>query len=573
MNEKRWQGIGASSGYTAGKTWLLHTMEFLQRPKEAEPASINSQHELSCLQKAIERTDQAIGQYEAQVRAEKGEELAQIFAAHRLLLSDPAFVGAMSLGIQDKMWTAVKAVQQVSEEAVAMLSALDDPYLRERVVDIQDVSRQLIQNLADKTDSADRFPASGNWIVVAEELTPAQTISLPKERVLGFIVHKGGPTSHAAILARTYGIPAVVGLRGDWEEVAGLAGAALDGDQGWVRALSSEDIHALQDNAAKLPPVINDSADDLPVYTGMTLAANIGNPADLPLVKRFKAQGVGLYRTEFLFMGDSLPTEEEQIAAYTAVISACSPNVTVIRTLDIGGDKKAPALGLPEEKNPFLGVRALRLCFRKPEIFHTQLRAVWRASAAGPTAVMFPMIAAFEELLQAKMYLEQAKNEVIREGHVIGDLQVGMMVEVPAAVWIAPKLAQEIDFFSIGTNDLTQYSLAVDRENSEVADLYQPYHPAVLGMIAQVAQAAKQAGIWLGICGESGGDGILAPFFAGLGIDELSMSPGLLPKMRQALAGLDAAAIQQARVVERILDCATAAEVLNILRSYGKMER
>jgi phosphotransferase system enzyme I (PtsI) len=304
----------------------------------------------------------------------------------------------------------------------------------------------------------------------------------------------------------------------------------------------------------------------------MVLAANVGSPADLPLVQKFAAQGVGLYRTEFLFMGEKLPSEEEQVETYGKVIAACAPHLTVIRTLDIGGDKKAPALNLPKEQNPFLGVRALRLCFQRPDIFRLQLRAIWRASAAGPTAVMFPMIATLEELKKAKELLFMAREEIINEGYTVGNLEVGMMIEIPSAAWNAKSLAAEVDFFSIGTNDLTQYMLAVDRENNELADLYQPYHPAVLGMIARVSQAAEMAGIWVGICGEAGGDHLLAPFFAALKIKELSMAPGSLPKVRNALAKLKFNAEEKQNFIESVLNCTTADEVSEQLMALKNTE-
>lgn len=570
MNEKKWQGIGASPGSAAGPVWRLPSLEQAGVQLSEPTGPLDSSEQLGRLQQAIVNTDQALAQYEEQVRSEQGEELAQIFAAHRLLLSDPAFTGEMELRIKERQLPAEKAARQVADEAIAMLSSLNDPYFRERIVDIQDVAHQLIQHLGAKNQNNEQFPASGQWIVVAEELTPAQTISLPKERVLAFIVRKGGKTSHAAILARTYGIPAVVGLNSGWNELSAAVGMKLDGTAGWVQALSAEELNHVQD---KTKSQDHDPKQDTELEASrfdVILAANIGNPADRTLVKRFKASGVGLYRTEFLFMGETLPSEEEQVAAYEAVIRECAPHTTVIRTLDIGGDKKAPALHLPVESNPFLGVRALRLCFRDPELFGTQLRAIWRASAAGPVAVMFPMISNLEELRKAKEYLAAAKETVLQQGYTVGELQVGMMIEVPAAAWLAGKLAFEVDFFSIGTNDLIQYTLAVDRENHEVAELYQPYHPAVLGMIAQVTKAAKAAGIWTGICGEAGGDTLLAPFFMALGIDELSMSPGLLPHMRQKLAGLDQAQLEQSKLVERILNCATAAEILAILQVYDE---
>lgn len=565
MAKKSWQGIGASAGLAAGRTWLLRPAA---RAAAADPGPADSLSQLDRLQQAIVSADQALLQLEDQVRREQGEGLAQIFAAHRLLLSDPAFTGEMALRIQDKRLPAEQAVQQVTAEAVTMLAALEDAYFRERVVDVQDVSQQLLQHLHGKDSGDSRFPPAGSWVVLAEELTPAQTITLPKDRVSAFIVRHGGKTSHAAILARTYGIPAVVGVAAGWEELTRAEAVAVDGEQGWIGAVALADLAALPGAAEKSAET--GPAEPAPANTGITLAANIGHPSDLALVRRFQAQGVGLYRTEFLFMGTALPTEEEQAAAYSEVISACAPQLTVIRTLDIGGDKRAPALALPEEKNPFLGVRALRLCFNRPELFAVQLRAIWRASAAGPAAVMFPMIATLEELRQAKQYLETARKAVVSQGHPVGSLQVGMMIEVPAAVWLAAKLASEVDFFSIGTNDLIQYALAVDRENSAVAYLYQACHPAVLGMIAQVVRAGRAAGIWTGICGEAGGDPLLAPFFAGLGIDELSMSPGLLPQMRQALAGFDREKMAGEGFVDKVLACATTAEVTELLAGYNK---
>ncbi len=568
---KIWQGIGASPGRTCGKIWALPIVsESSQIPEEKQMNTHDIQGETELLQKSVELTDKVLTRYEEKVRAEQGDEYARIFTAHRLLLQDPAFVGEMFNRIRDKAYMAEYAVTQVAAEMVDVLKAIEDPYIRERAVDVQDVTLQLLQNLAAGSIAAESFfPEQGDWIVIADELTPAQTISLPKMRVLGFVVRKGGRTSHAAILARTYGIPAVIGVNADWEELTALEAVELDGDEGWLKALTAADVTAL---SARNEYVMINPADDCSHagerLAGFTLAANISSPADLGLVKRFHAQGVGLFRTEFLFMGESLPSEEEQFTAYRQVAAECAPYATVIRTLDIGGDKKAPALNLPQEKNPFLGVRALRLCLQKPELFTIQLRAIWRASAFGPVAVMFPMISTLEELQQARELLFKAKETVVREGHNVGQVQVGTMVEVPAAVWLAPKLAREVDFFSIGTNDLIQYTLAVDRENNELASLYQPYHPAVLGMIAKVVQAANAAGIWVGVCGEAAGDQLLAPFFAVLGIKELSMAPGMLPQIRHKLAQYDFAAIDSENIVERILDCATSTDVAAALKTF-----
>lgn len=562
MKENFLQGIGVSSGHARGQVWILKT-QTLETNKEFVGDADSSQ-ELGRLQNAIELTAKNLTHYEEKARSEQGDEVAQIFVAHKLLLSDPSFIGEAQKRIESKSLTAEQALKEVAEEAVKMLKSIPDPYFQERAVDVQDVLEQLLQNLlGPKGSGISSFPEEGNWIVLAEELTPAQTISLPKERVLGFIVLKGGKTSHAAILARTYSIPAVSGIDASWQELAGLEWAELDGDEGWVKESSA----GMMSTKTSVDTVMEEQ-EYLPgtPLEDMVLAANVGSPADIPLIQNFKAQGVGLYRTEFLFMGEKLPSEEEQIEAYSKVIAACAPHLTVIRTLDIGGDKKAPALNLPQEQNPFLGVRALRLCFQRPDIFRVQLRAIWRASAAGPTAVMFPMIATLEELEKAKELLYLARDEVINEGYSVGKLEVGMMIEIPSAAWNAKSFAAKVDFFSIGTNDLTQYMLAVDRENNELMNLYQPYHPAVLGMIARVSQAAEKAGIWVGICGEAGGDRLLAPFFAALGIKELSMAPGSLTHVRQTLAKLKFDAEEKRRFVESVLDCATVGEVLEQLK-------
>ncbi len=563
--DKLWQGIGVSAGRACGQVWVLQgDTSKLSAVEATSFSSIDSEQELIRLQQAVGLTEINLTKYEQQVRAEQGEEFARIFTAHKLLLSDPSFVGEAQARIKAKAIPAEQAMQQVATEAITMLKGIADPYFQERAVDVQDVLAQLLQNLAGKDNAELSFPATGLWLVLGDELTPAQTISLPKERVLGFIVRTGGKTSHAAILARTYGIPAVVGVKAGWEELANLQWVELDGDEGWVRPGTVGITSAATGNDADSA----EAEDTLELTTSqMILAANVGNPNDLPLVHKFKGQGVGLYRTEFLFMGDHLPSENEQVEAYSKVIAACAPYVTVIRTLDIGGDKKAPALQLPVEQNPFLGVRALRLCLQHPEIFRVQLRAIWRAAAVGPTDVMFPMVATLEELLKAKELLGAARMELVNEGYSVGELQVGIMIEIPAAAWNAAKLAKEVDFFSIGTNDLTQYMLAVDRENSALAELYQTYHPAVLGMIARVSAAAIQAGIWVGICGEAGGDSLLVPFFAALGIKELSMAPSSLPKVRRTLARLSFAAHEKQQLVEEILDCATAEEVVTKLKS------
>lgn len=562
MEDKIWRGLGVSSGRVAGPIWYLK--EFQANAARETPTDRSVEEELARLQQAITRTEKKLTSLEEQVKAEQGEEAAQIFAAHKLLLSDPAFTGEAQQRLQMGHLSAEQALQEVAGKAVQMLRSLEDPYFQERAVDVQDVLVQLLKNFQDVQEEAtDFFPKTGDCVILADELTPAQIIALPKERVLGFIVRQGGKTSHAAILARTYGIPALVGVTEGWEDLMLQKYVEMDGEEGWVR-LTGEGHMAFADNGLREEDISPQNGS----LQGMILAANIGSPGDLPLVQKFKAQGIGLYRTEFLFMGEELPTEEDQVEAYRQVIAACAPQLTVIRTLDIGGDKKAPALQLPEEKNPFLGVRALRLTLRRPELFRQQLRAIWRAATSGPAAVMFPMIATLEELDQAKENLWAARDEVLQAGQPVGKLQIGMMIEIPSAAWLADKFAAKVDFFSIGTNDLTQYMLAVDRENAELAELYQPYHPAVLGMIARVSQAALRQGIWTGVCGEAGGDSLLAPFFAALGVKELSMAPGSLPKVRQSLDKLKFKSEEKQKFVETVLDCAAAGEVIEQLKAF-----
>ncbi|HWR29873.1 MAG TPA: phosphoenolpyruvate--protein phosphotransferase [Negativicutes bacterium] len=562
------QGLGISPGRAIGEVWILRSTNASDFSASQHRVQ-DTQYEVLRLKKAVTMTEKNLAELEMKVRVEQGNEVAQIFASHRLMLQDDAFAGEAYRRIQASHLSAEQAMAQVGAETIAVFNEIEDEYLKERSADIKDILQQTLQNLAisrGETRPPSSFPPNGKYIIIAEELSPAQTVQLPKERVLGFILHQGGKTSHAAILARTYGIPAIVANTANWQEIENYAAVQLDGDTGCLESVSMEQYSSMMISEGDLAFGRDHEVVPAPDFLGLTLAANIGGPEDLVFAEKFQAQGIGLYRTEFLFMGAQLPTEEEQVEAYRTVIAACQPQLTVIRTLDIGGDKQAPALNLPQEQNPFLGVRAIRLCFQKPEIFMTQLRALWRAATAGPTAVMFPMIATLDELRLAKQYLYQAREEIIRAGQETGILQVGMMIEIPAAALLAGRFAEEVDFFSIGTNDLTQYTLAVDREAAALADLSQHCHPAVLTLIAQVAVAAHEHKIWVGICGEAGGDTLLTPFFTALGIDELSMSPGQLPQVRKKLSAIGfQEKVDQQLLVQKVLGCVTADEVKKTL--------
>lgn len=568
---KSLRGIVVSPGKAFGKVWVLDSAAN-NNLAEPQQGMTDSKQEQEFLQTAVAHTEQHLMETERRVQKEKGAEVAEIFAAHRMILQDPGFTGEAQRRIALHSISAKQAITQVANETIQVFRQMQDDYLKERAADIQDILNQVLQELSvlDGTVTCmPSFPPEGKYIVMAEELTPAQTVNLPTERVLGFIMHKGGKTSHAAILARTYGIPAIIVDTPDWDALTETKAAAINGDEEYVEPLSLQEYELLASQAkSKIQSEGKEPEKGFDAnVVSITLAANIGRPQDLSLAKKFHAQGIGLYRTEFLFMGDRLPTEDEQVQAYREVIAACKPYVTVIRTLDIGGDKQAPALALAKEQNPFLGVRAIRLCFQKPEIFITQLRALWRAACAGPTAVMFPMIATIEELEEARSYLENAKKSVIQDGYEAGNLQVGMMIEIPAAALNAHAFAKHVDFFSIGTNDLTQYTLAIDRESSILSHLYQPYHPSVLNLVSQVALAAQKQGIWTGICGEAGGDIFLAPFFASIGIQELSMAPGQLSKIYERLAALTWSKQEQTEFVQKVLHCETAAQVKAVLTS------
>lgn len=557
-----WQGIGASTGFACGRVWRMPTVcSELQQDSNHD---VDIAREIDKLAVAVNRTRQEIINSQEQLRMDKGDEYAEIFVAHSLILDDPSFIPEVEKVIQTGI-SAVDAVSQVGNAAAGLLDDIEDDYFRERACDIRAVMSQIMRHLGYGRSLPTAFPENGSYIVAADELTPAETIALPKQRVLGLLVRKGGKTSHAAILARTYGIPAVLGVDISKEELDALQYVQLDGDTGRVAVIDEEQGLHERYTAAETDGKTAAS----PLLQTMKLAANIGSSEDVEVARKFQAQGVGLYRTEFLFMREGLPSEDEQTEAYRMVIAACSPELTVIRTLDIGGDKQASALKLPQEQNPFLGVRGLRLCLARPDIFHIQLRAIWRASAAGPTAIMFPMVATVEELRQAKNALKIARQSVIDDGYPTGELQVGIMIEVPSSALIAKRLAIEVDFFSIGTNDLTQYTLAADRDNSCLDQLNQPYHPAVLQLIVSASQAAHTAGIWVSICGEAGGDPLLTPFFAALGIHELSMAPGQLPIIRKKLAALSFAPGEEEALVTAILDCATQEEARNLLARYG----
>lgn len=521
--------------------------------------------------RAVSSAREELAGLKARVAADIGEQEAEIFGAQLLMLQDRSFTGEIERLIQEAM-EPEQAVEQVAARFQAVFDGMDDPYLKERGMDVLDVGRRLIRHLTGRQElPVLTVPA----IILARDLTPSDTVGLDRKLLLGLATETGGPTSHTAILARALGIPAVVGCSGLLDQVSDGELVVLDGERGVV--LIRPDQESLEEARVEVAARKVESeraATGLPAQTmdGHTieLAANIAGPQELPAAIAAGADAVGLFRTEFLFMERAtLPDEEEQFQVYRAVAEAMNGKLVIIRTLDAGGDKEVPALGESPEANPFLGCRALRICLARPDIFKPQLKAILRAALHGHLAVMFPMVSNLEEVRQAKARLAEAAVELAVAGvdhapHV----PIGIMIETPAAALIAAALAAEVDFFSIGSNDLVQYTLAVDRGNPRVAQLYQPYHPAVLHLIGRVVEAGQKAGRWVGICGELGGDPLATPLLIGLGLHELSMSASRIGEVRLITRSLTLARARA--VAAEALNCATASEVEELLRGVNR---
>ena len=486
--------------------------------------------------------EQLAGLYEKAL-AEVGEDNAAIFEIHQMMLEDEDYTEAIHDIIERQNTTAEYAVSMTGENFAAMFAAMDDAYMQARAADVKDISRRLADILSGRGDAGTigEEPA----ILVADDLTPSETVQLDKSKLLGFITRYGSANSHTAILARTMNIPALIGV--DFDESWDGRKAVLDGYNHCVyldpapELLSSmeekrdNDLKqaALLQGLKKKPNVTLDGR-EINVY------ANIGNAGDVGLVLQNDAGGIGLFRSEFLYLdAEDYPAEEAQFSIYRQVVETMAGKKVIIRTLDIGADKQAEYFGLDKEDNPALGYRAIRICLTRKEIFRQQLRAILRASAYGTVSVMFPMIISVREVRDAKELLEECRSELLAEDKAVGEVEVGIMVETPAAVMMAEELAEEVQFFSIGTNDLTQYTLAIDRQNPKLDAFYDPHHPAVLRMIRQTIEAGHRHGCWVGICGELGADLTLTESFLRMGVDELSVSPPAVLPLRKKIRSLD----------------------------------
>ena len=567
------KGIAASDGVAIAKAYLLvePDLTFDKNEKvtdvEGEVAKFNS---------AIEASKVELTKIRNNAEVQLGADKAAIFDAHLLVLDDPELIQPIQDKIKNENANAATALTDVTTQFVTIFESMDNEYMKERAADIRDVSKRVLSHILG-VELPNPSMIDESVVIVGNDLTPSDTAQLNREFVQGFATNIGGRTSHSAIMSRSLEIPAIVGTKSITQEVKQGDMIIVDGLNGDVIVNPTEDeLIAYQDKreryfADKKELQKLRDADTVTVDgVHAELAANIGTPNDLPGVIENGAQGIGLSRTEFLYMGrDQMPTEEEQFEAYKEVLEAMGGKRVVVRTLDIGGDKELSYLNLPEEMNPFLGYRAIRLCLAQQDIFRPQLRALLRASVYGKLNIMFPMVATINEFREAKAILLEEKENLKNEGHDISDdIELGIMVEIPATAALADVFAKEVDFFSIGTNDLIQYTLAADRMSERVSYLYQPYNPSILRLVKQVIEASHKEGKWTGMCGEMAGDETAIPLLLGLGLDEFSMSATSILKARRQINGLSKN--EMTELANRAVDCATQEEVIELVNNYVK---
>nr|WP_017552487.1 phosphoenolpyruvate--protein phosphotransferase [Heyndrickxia coagulans] len=557
------KGIAASNGIAIAKAYRLvePDLSFEKRPVQ------NVSDEVKRFNAAVSESKSELQAIREHAMKALGADKAAIFDAHLLVLEDPELLIPVQDKIRDDQVNAEYALKEVADMFVTMFEQMDNEYMRERAADIRDVTKRILAHLL-KVEIPNPSMISEEVIVIAEDLTPSDTAQLNRQYVKGFATNVGGRTSHSAIMARSLEIPAVVGTKTAIQDIQNGDLVIVDGNSGDVYVNPTPEIvdeykqkqEQFERQKAEWAKLVNEKSVSKDGHT-VELVANIGTPNDLDGVIRNGGEGVGLYRTEFLYMGrDELPSEEVQFEAYKAVLEGLKGKPVVVRTLDIGGDKKLPYLPLPEEMNPFLGFRAIRLCLDRQDIFRTQLRALLRASAYGNLKIMFPMISNLDEFRKAKTILLEEKEKLIQEGVQVADhIEVGIMVEIPSTAVMADLFAKEVDFFSVGTNDLIQYTMAADRMNEHISYLYQPYNPAILRLVKRVIDAAHKEGKWAGMCGEMAGDEIAIPILLGLGLDEFSMSASSILRARSQIRNLNKADME--KLAEDVLNFTTNEEV------------
>jgi len=566
------KGIAASDGVAIAKAYLLVEPDLSFTNEKIT----DTDAEIKKFRNALEASKIELTKIRNNAEKSLGADKAAIFDAHLLVLDDPELIQPIEDKIANEKVNAPEALNEVTTQFITIFESMDNEYMRERAADIRDVSKRVLAHLLG-VELPNPSMIDESVVIIGNDLTPSDTAQLNKEFVQGFVTNIGGRTSHSAIMSRSLEIAAVVGTKSITHEVKQGDMVIVDGITGDVIIDPTEDELIAYQN--KRERFFEDKKELQKLRDAETvtvdgvhaeLAANIGTPDDLYGVMENGAEGIGLYRTEFLYMGrDQMPTEDEQFEAYKKVLETMKDKRVVVRTLDIGGDKELPYLNLPKEMNPFLGYRAIRLCLDQQDIFRTQLRALLRASAYGKLNIMFPMVATIKEFRDAKAILLEEKDKLTSEGQeVADDIEVGIMVEIPSTAALADIFAKEVDFFSIGTNDLIQYTMAADRMSERVSYLYQPYNPAILRLVKQVIEASHKKGKWTGMCGEMAGDETAIPLLLGLGLDEFSMSATSILKARRQINGLSKN--EMAELANRAINCATQDEVKELVHHISK---
>ena len=561
------RGIPVSQGVSQGRVVVLNRSRIV--PAKAGFETDDQAGEEARFQTALAETRKQLTAVQERLRDEFGAKEYQIFDAHLLVLEDPALMEEVGRQIRDEHHTPEYAFYTASEKYAEALSAVDDSYLSERAADIRDVTQRVLGNLMGQPQRAGVSDLTEPCIVVANDLTPSDTAQLDPAKVLGFVTEVGSRTSHTAILARSLQIPAVLGLGYAIEELKPGQTVLLDGFNGFVIISPSEQTLFEYGQLVERQSSIEESLDEIRTEPAKTLdghtiilSANIERAGDVEAVRKSGATGVGLFRTEFLFINRSdLPNEEEQFQAYKKVTESLAPEPVIIRTLDLGGDKLLSHVNVAAEMNPFLGWRAIRLCLEEKDLFRTQLRAILRASAFGDLKIMYPMVSGMDELDAANVLLDECRKQLRAEGFEFAEnLEIGVMIETPSAAMIADSLARCVQFFSIGTNDLIQYSLAVDRLNEKIAHLYEPTHPGILRLIKATVDAGQAQKIWTGVCGEMAGELAMVPLLIGLGVAELSVVPSLVPRVKMLIRSIEMAKARE--LAEFALNCDSPGEIL-----------
>ena len=564
--ELKFQGVGVAPGIARGNVFVHHPDDEEPPKRRLDESEIPA--EVTRFESALIATRAQILEMQQRIAEAVGAKDASIFDAHLLVVEDRTLIDEVLRTLEREKYNVEFVFAEVANRYARTLSEIDDPYLRERAFDIHDVTRRVVRNLLGRS-SRTLANLESPQVVIAHNITPSDTATLNRQMVLGFATDIGSRTSHTAIMARSLNIPAVVGLKDISKQLKTGDHVLLDGTNGFLVLNPTDatlweygEIEVQRGRMEEVLTGLRETVSTTKDGRHVILSANIELPEDVPLVQEAGAEGIGLYRTEFFFLNKSeLPSEQEQYEAYRTVAQAIAPQSVIIRTLDLGGDKFLSHSHLPTEINPFLGCRAIRFCLERPDIFKMQLRAILRASAVGNVRMMFPMISGLAELRQANELLETCRAELRDEGKDFdANLEVGIMIEVPSAVLIADSLAKEVDFFSIGTNDLIQYTIAVDRVNERIAYLYEPTHPAIIRLIELTVNAAHENHIWVGVCGEMAGEITLTPLLIGLGIDEFSASAGLVPRVKKAVQTLDSKECVQ--LVEDVRGISSATDIL-----------